>query len=136
MIMGARILIVDDNEANLELVGYLLEAGGHTVLSAEDGEQALALVRRLPRPDLVISDLRMPVMDGFELLSRIRQEATLDALPVIAVTAFSMAADRARVMHAGFDGYLSKPIVPESFLGEVEAFLRAGRRPSASPPGQ
>ncbi|ENO94855.1 polar differentiation response regulator [Thauera sp. 28] len=133
--MAARIVIVDDNEANLELVGYLLEAGGHTVLRAEDGEQALALVHQLPRPDLVISDLRMPVMDGFELLSRIRQDATLDGLPVIAVTAFSMAADRTRVMDAGFGGYLSKPIVPESFIGEVEKFLQAGRRHAGSSSG-
>lgn len=133
--MAARIVIVDDNDANLELVGYLLAAGGHMVLRAEDGAQALALVHQQPRPDLVISDLRMPVMDGFELLSRIRQDATLDALPVIAVTAFSMAADRTRVMHAGFDGYLSKPIVPETFLGEVDAFLQAGRRPAASSSG-
>jgi two-component system cell cycle response regulator DivK len=127
MSVAARILIVDDNDANLELLSYLLSAGGHTVLTAENGAQALALVNDVPAPDLVITDLRMPVMDGFELLRRIRQDARLEALPVIAVTAFSMAADRTRVMLAGFDGYLSKPIVPETFIGEVEAFLLVGR---------
>lgn len=132
MTVAARILIVDDNEANLELLGYLLAAGGHTVMTAENGAQALALIDDGPAPDLVISDLRMPVMDGFELLQRIRQDARLEALPVIAVTAFSMAADRTRVMLAGFDGYLSKPIVPETFIGEVEAFVLVGRR-AASP---
>lgn len=132
MTVAARILIVDDNEANLELLGYLLAAGGHTVMTAENGAQALVLINDGPAPDLVISDLRMPVMDGFELLQRIRQDARLEALPVIAVTAFSMAADRTRVMLAGFDGYLSKPIVPETFIGEVEAFVLVGRR-AASP---
>lgn len=132
MTVAARILIVDDNEANLELLGYLLAAGGHTVMTAENGAQALILINDGPAPDLVISDLRMPVMDGFELLQRIRQDARLEALPVIAVTAFSMAADRTRVMLAGFDGYLSKPIVPETFIGEVEAFVLVGRR-AASP---
>lgn len=133
--MAARILIVEDNEANLELLSYLLSASGHAVLKAENGEQALARLRQ-ELPDLVISDLQMPVMDGFELLRRIREDARLDALPVIAVTAFSMPTDRTRVLLAGFDGYLSKPIVPEAFVGQVEAFLQAGRggaRPRSGP---
>lgn len=133
--MGARILVVEDNAANLELVSYLLSAGGHTVLTAENGAQALALVRDVAL-DLVISDLQMPVMDGFELLRRIREDTTLAALPVIAVTAFSMAADRTRVLLAGFDGYLSKPLVPETFVSQVEAFLLAGRRAANPPSGQ
>lgn len=133
--MAARILIVEDNEANLELLSYLLSASGHAVLKAENGEQALARLRQ-ELPDLVITDLQMPVMDGFELLGSIRADARLEALAVIAVTAFSMATDRTRVLLAGFDGYLSKPIVPETFVGQVEAFLQAGRggaRPRSGP---
>ncbi len=133
--MGARILIAEDNEANLELVSYLLTAGGHTVLTAENGEQALALLGQVEL-DLVITDLQMPVMDGFELLRRIREDAALAALPVIAVTAFSMPTDRTRVLLAGFDGYLSKPIVPETFVSQVEAFLQAGRRAANPPSGE
>ncbi|MCC4114600.1 response regulator [Aromatoleum toluclasticum] len=133
--MAARILLVEDNPANLELVSYLLEAYGHSVLIAEDGRQGLELARR-EHPELILSDLRMPVMDGFEMLRHIRADATLNAVPVIAVTAFSMSGDQTRVMLAGFDGYISKPIIPETFVGEVEAYLKAGRRkagPAADP---
>ncbi|NMF89817.1 response regulator [Aromatoleum petrolei] len=126
--MAVRILLVEDNPANLELVSYLLEAAGHTVLIAEDGLQGLELARSEPPPDLIISDLRMPVMDGFEMLRHIRTDAALNDIPVIAVTAFSMSGDQTRVMLAGFDGYISKPIVPETFVSEVEAYLKAGRR--------
>ncbi|AYH44619.1 response regulator [Azoarcus sp. DN11] len=126
--MAARILLVEDNPANLELVSYLLEAAGHTVLIAEDGQQALELACREPLPELIVSDLRMPVMDGFEMLRHIRTHETLRNIPIIAVTAFSMSGDQTRVMLAGFDGYISKPIVPETFVSEVEAYLRAGRR--------
>lgn len=133
MTVAARILLVEDNPANLELVSYLLEAAGHTVLIAEDGRQGLELARREPPPDLIVSDLRMPVMDGFEMLRHIRADAALNDVPVIAVTAFSMSGDQTRVMLAGFDGYVSKPIVPETFVSEVEAYLKAGRR-KAGPP--
>ncbi|WP_211165142.1 response regulator [Aromatoleum toluolicum] len=133
MTVAARILLVEDNPANLELVSYLLEAAGHIVLIAEDGRQGLELARKEPPPDLIVSDLRMPVMDGFEMLRHIRLDVALNDVPVIAVTAFSMSGDQTRVMLAGFDGYISKPIVPETFVGEVEAYLKAGRR-KADPP--
>ena len=134
--MAARILLVEDNPANLELVSYLLEAAGHIVLIAEDGLQGLELARREPLPDLIISDLRMPVMDGFEMLRHLRAEAALNHIPVIAVTAFSMSGDQTRVMLAGFDGYISKPIVPETFVSEVEAYLKAGRRMAGPAAGE
>ena len=130
--MAARILLIEDNPANLELAKYLLEACGHTVLPAEDGREALDVLRR-ERPDIVISDLQMPIMDGYEVLAHIRGNAELDALPVIALTAFSMAGDCTKVLQAGFDGYLSKPIVPEAFVGEIEAFLKTGRRQGPLP---
>lgn len=120
--MAARILVVEDNPANLELVRYLLQHAGHTVISAADGTEGLATAQR-ERPDLVISDLQMPHMDGYELLTRLRAEPSLQETPVIAVTAFSMSGDRNKVMLAGFDGYLSKPIVPETFVAQVESWL-------------
>lgn len=133
--MAARILLVEDNPANLELVSYLLEAAGHTVLIAEDGRQGLELALSA-RPDLIVSDLRMPVMDGFEMLRHIRADAHLNDVPVIAVTAFSMSGDQTCVMLAGFDGYISKPIVPETFVSDVEAYLKAGRRKPGPPAGE
>lgn len=126
--MAARILLVEDNEANLELAKYLLEMGGHTVLTAEDGAEGLAVARR-EHPDLMISDLQMPVMDGYEFLRQVRLDASLKELPVIALTAFSMSGDRKKVLVAGFDGYLSKPIDPETFATRIESFLLGGRRP-------
>jgi two-component system, cell cycle response regulator DivK len=125
--MAARILLIEDNPANLELATYLLQTGGYEVLTAEDGEEGLALLEQ-QRPDIVVTDLQMPVLDGYEVLRRLREDPSFDAMPVIAVTAFSMSGDRAKVLSAGFDGYLSKPIVPEIFVSQIDAFLKAGRR--------
>lgn len=120
--MRARILLVEDNAANLELARYLLEMGGHTILSAEDGEGGLWVAQR-ECPDLIVTDLEMPVMDGYELLRHVRRDLTLHKTPVVALTAFSMAGDRQKVMLAGFDGYLSKPIAPETFVADIESYL-------------
>jgi two-component system, cell cycle response regulator DivK len=126
--MAARILIVEDNPVNLELVRYLLEKAGHTVLTAENGQQGLQLARQVPL-DLIISDLRMPEMDGFEFLEQLRHDEIVQGLPVVAVTAFSMTGDRDKILVAGFDGYLPKPIVPETFVQEIEAFLPQPKSP-------
>ncbi|BAL24503.1 response regulator [Azoarcus sp. KH32C] len=133
--MGARILLIEDNPANLELATYLLETGGYEVIAAEDGEEGLALLKQ-QRPDIVVTDLQMPVVDGYEVLRRLRQDASFDVVPVIAVTAFSMSGDRVKVLRAGFDGYLSKPIVPEIFVSQIDAFLKAGRRLGPLPEDQ
>lgn len=124
--MGARILLVEDNAANLELARFLLEAGGHTVLAAEDGAEALR-VASAEQPELIVTDLQMPVMDGYELLAQIRADERLRNLPVVALTAFSMADDQRKVLVAGFDGYLSKPIVPETFAAQIGDFLAGAR---------
>jgi CheY-like chemotaxis protein len=125
--MAARILVVEDHPANLELVRYLLEKAGHTVLTAEDGAQGLEIARR-ERPDLVLSDLQMPMMDGYELLARLRADPLLRTVPVIAITAYSMSGDRHKVLLAGFNGYLAKPLVPETFVAHIEACLADGAR--------
>jgi len=118
----ARIAIIEDNQANLELVKYLLECSGYAVSVARDGRQGVALVTQI-RPDLVICDLQMPALDGYEVLKLLRQDPALAQVPVIAVTAFSMPNDRQKVLTAGFDGYISKPIEPETFVSQVGAFL-------------
>lgn len=121
--MGARILIVEDNPQNLELMRYLLAAFGHEVLAAGDGVEASDLLQR-ERPDLILCDIQMPRMDGYELLAWIRARAAFNGIPVVAVTAFAMVGDREKILGAGFDGYLSKPIAPETFVGEAAAFLK------------
>ncbi|HJV28633.1 MAG TPA: response regulator [Aromatoleum sp.] len=133
--MAARVLLIEDNPANLELATYLLETGGYEVITAQDGEEGLALLKQ-QKPDIVVTDLQMPVVDGYEVLRRLRQDPALDAMPVVAVTAFSMSGDRVKVLRAGFDGYLSKPIVPEIFVSQIDAFLKAGRSSGPLPEGQ
>ena len=118
----ARFLIIEDNPANLELVRYLLEHAGHQVDGAVNGlvgvEAAAAMT-----PDLVICDLQLPLLDGYGVLRALRELPAYARLPIVAVTAFSMPDDRKNVMRAGFDGYLSKPIEPETFVAYIEAFL-------------
>ena len=120
--MGARILLIEDNPANLELALYLLQARGHTVLCATDGAMGCQLAQA-EHPDLVLSDLGMPVVDGYEVVRRLRADPACDGLAIVALTAYSMPGDHARVLSSGFDGYLSKPIDPETFGQQVEAFL-------------
>jgi two-component system cell cycle response regulator DivK len=120
--MGARILIIEDNEANLELARYLLECSGHAVTTAADGGSGLALALQL-QPDLIISDLQMPVLDGYQLLANLRGGPDGAKWMVVALTAFSMVNDRINVLDAGFNGYFSKPIEPQTFVAQIEAFL-------------
>jgi CheY-like chemotaxis protein len=118
----ARVLIVEDNRDNLELARYLLQAAGHTVLAAMNGAEGLACVRQ-EHLDLVVSDLQMPLLDGYEMLRAMRADSAIPRMPMVAVTAFSMPGDSSRALAAGFDGYLSKPIDPETFVQSIEAFL-------------
>ena len=123
----ARILLVEDNPTNLELMRYLLTHHGHEVASAHNGEDGVRLASQL-RPDIVLCDLRMPYLDGYGVLARVRADPSLDDMVVIAVTAYSMPDDRKRVAEAGFDGHLIKPIMPESVVGQIERFIATGRR--------
>ncbi|SFB92177.1 response regulator [Massilia yuzhufengensis] len=118
----ARILIIEDNPANVELMAFLLTAYGHTPISAPDGARGIAEARA-QRPDLVACDVNLPGMNGFAVLATLKAEPALAEVPVLAVTALAMAGDREKVLAAGFDGYISKPIEPESFVAELEAFL-------------
>jgi CheY-like chemotaxis protein len=125
--MAALILIVEDYPANLELAKYLIDAHGYSTLTATDGGEGIRIVRDA-RPDLVLCDLQLPILDGYGVLSKIRNDPALRGTLVVAVTAFSMPSDRSKVLSAGFDGYISKPIDPESFVQEVEALLRPDLR--------
>ncbi|MDO9596884.1 MAG: response regulator [Azoarcus sp.] len=120
--MTARILIAEDHPHSLELMRYLLQAHGYTVLTAVDGELALTLARH-ERPDLIVCDLQMPKMNGYEVAFQIKRDERLCHIPLIAVTAFSMIGDREKVLASGFDGYFSKPIEVERFVAELEQYL-------------
>lgn len=121
----SRVLVVEDKAANRDLLRYLLEAGGHEVLMAENGAEGVAAADE-SRPDLVLMDLHMPVMDGFDAVARLKDHAELCRIPVVAVTAIAMVGDREKVLAAGFDGYLTKPIEPTTFVEEIGRFLSNG----------
>lgn len=113
-------LVVEDNAVNRELVTAMLEASGYEVLQAEDGSQALAVLGTR-KPDVVLLDLQMPVMDGRETLRHIRENPNWRYLPVIACTAFAMQGNREEILDVGFDGYLAKPISRADLLQAIEA---------------
>lgn len=118
----ARALVVDDNAINLTLVSYLLQAHGVHVVAASDGLQALTLVREA-QFDAVLCDIQMPVMDGLEFARRVRQDPGLRDLPLVALTALAMVGDKERILAAGFDAYLTKPLMPATFLADLAAAL-------------
>ena len=131
--MPARILIVEDNPPNLELMSYLLTAFGHVPLSAQSGEQGLTLAHQ-EKPDLIICDIQLPGMDGYSYARQVKTQTALRAVPLVAVTALAMVGDRDRVLATGFDGYISKPIDPETFVADVETFLRPDQRSNRAAP--
>jgi CheY-like chemotaxis protein len=127
------ILIAEDNPVNRELLRELLEGRGYAVLEACDGQEALRVLEKT-LPDMLLLDLNMPVMDGFATIRKIRDNPSFARLPVLAVTAYAMRGDREKILDAGFDGYLSKPIHAAALEVELER-LRAPNRsnPSVDP---
>ncbi len=120
--MAGRVLVIEDNEANLELMIYLLRAFGHHTISAENGRKGLDLARR-ESPDVILCDIQLPDIDGFEVVRQLQKIPALRGVPRVAVTAMAMVGDRDKLLAAGFDGYIGKPIQPETLVQEVEAFL-------------
>ena len=118
----ARILVIEDNPTNLQLMVYLLKAFGHQTLEAVDGQDGLDAVNR-EAPDLIICDVHIPRLDGYEVCRRLKADPVHRKIPLIAVTALAMVGDRNSIIAAGFDGYISKPIDPETFVAEVEGYL-------------
>lgn len=126
---GSRILLIEDNAANADLISYLLSAFGHIPAVATTGEQGLALMRTA-RPDLVLCDVHLPGIDGYAVVREIKAVADWRGIPVLAVTALAMVGDRERVLAAGFDGYVAKPIDPETFIDEISPYLQVHSRAS------
>ncbi len=120
--MPARILVIDDNRTNLDLMTYLLNAFGHEATGITDPTVALEQARA-GTFDAIISDILMPEIDGFSLARTFKADPQLQSKPLIAVTALAMAGDRERVLAAGFSGYISKPIDPQTFVSQVDSFL-------------
>lgn len=119
----ARILVIEDNPDNRMLVDYLLRARGYEPSLASNGRDGLRLAE-LEDPAIILLDVRMDGMDGYEVARSIRAHETLQNATIIAVTAYAMEADRERIAAAGFDGYIQKPIEPTTFVDQVEGFIR------------
>lgn len=128
----ATILLIEDNAQNRYLTIFLLEQHGHRVVEAETGPLGLEKAAQL-QPDLILLDIQLPGMDGHAVARALKSDPALHGIPVVAVTSYAMAGDREKCLEAGAEGYIEKPIDPDSFVAEVERFLRqTGEAPCAS----
>ncbi len=120
--MSARILVVEDNDMNMQLVEYLLEEGGFDILKATSGEEALQVTSDTV-PDLILMDIHLPGMDGLSVVREMKGNGRTKDVPILALTAHAMRGDKDRFLEAGCDGYISKPIDVKTFIPSIERFL-------------
>ena len=118
----AKVLVVEDNPANMTLAVFLLQSVGHTVLSAKDAEAGLTLARE-EQPNLILMDIQLPGMDGLEATAMLKRDDLTRTIPVIALTALAMKGDEERIRAAGCDGYIAKPMSYQEFLATIAAQL-------------
>ena len=119
------ILVVEDNEKNRVLFRDILQTRGYKTLEAETGEQALVLLLK-ERPDLILMDIQLPTKDGITVTKEIKGNAATKDIPVFALTSYAMKGDRERMMEAGFNNYMSKPIKVREFLKTIDDFFQSG----------
>lgn len=117
-----KILIVEDNEINMKLIKTVLKKKGDMLLEARDGEEAIQRAVS-ERPDLVLMDIQIPKIDGLEVTRSLRKIDDLKDLPIIAITAHAMEGDKEKMLDAGCDGYIAKPINTRTLIGEIESIL-------------
>ncbi len=120
--MMARVLVIEDNPANMTLATFLLETGGHVALTATDAETGLTIARE-QQPDLILMDIQLPGMDGLQATMLLKHDPATRAIPVIALTALAMKGDEERIRAAGCDDYIAKPLSYQDFLATVAAQL-------------
>lgn len=118
-----KVLVIEDNEKNRYLISFLLKGAGYDVMEAITGEDGIGMAIR-DTPDLVLMDIQLPGIDGYETTRRIRESPVGEKIPIIALTSFAMAGDRTRALAAGCTGYIEKPINPDTILDEIQKFIR------------
>jgi two-component system, cell cycle response regulator DivK len=118
------ILLIEDNAQNRYLVTFLLEQKGYQVVSAPDGQLGIDLAKQL-MPDLILLDIQLPVVSGYAVAQALRDFPPLGNTPIIAVTSYALVGDRERCLAAGCNGYLEKPINPETFVADIETYLNS-----------
>jgi len=122
----SKVLIVEDNPANMTLATFLVETAGHIAISARDAEAGLTLARA-ERPDLILMDIQLPGMDGLEAIRQLKRDEATRAIPVIALTALAMKGDEERIRAAGCDGYIAKPLAYRDLFAILSARLPVAR---------
>jgi len=120
--MSKRILVVEDTEDNRQIIRDLLSSVGYELIEAADGAEGVALAQK-ERPDLILMDIQLPEIDGYEATRRIRAVPELAKVPIIAVTSYALSGDEAKTREAGCDGYVAKPFSPRDLLAKVRQFL-------------
>lgn len=117
------LLVIEDNAQNRYLAMFLLEQHGYQVVSAPDGQLGVETARKIA-PDLILLDIQLPTMDGYAVARALRAIPSLASTPIVAVTSYAMVGDREKCLAAGCNGYVEKPINPETFVAEIEIFLK------------
>jgi two-component system cell cycle response regulator DivK len=120
--MNLSILLIEDNEQNRYLTTFLLNKSGHKVISAIDGPTGISMALAQTF-DLILLDIQLPGMDGYEVARTLRATPSTQKIPIIAVTSYAMVGDRESILEAGCDGYLEKPIDPETFVTDITAYF-------------
>ncbi len=123
--MKRRVLVIEDNEQNLYLMNFLLTKHGFDVREARDGREGIEAARA-ERPDAILLDIQLPGMSGHDVARELRRDARLASVPIVAVTSYAMPGDREEVLAAGCTGYIEKPINPDTFVSQLEAYLVPG----------
>ena len=121
--MKPKILLIEDNDQNRYMATFLLEKHGYEIMPAVDGPTGIEMAARV-LPCLILLDIQLPMMDGYAVARELRRNPVLDGIPIVAVTSFAMMGDREKALAAGCDGYLEKPINPETFVADIEQYLR------------
>ena len=120
--MKKKILIIEDNEQNMYMLTYLLESNNYQVMQAFTGADGIRVAKE-SLPDAILLDIQLPEMDGYAVARNLRSIRELDTVPIIAVTSYAMVGDREKVMESGADGYIEKPIDPDTFIQQMETIL-------------
>jgi two-component system cell cycle response regulator DivK len=120
--MSTRILVVEDQEDNRRILRDLLTSAGYDVIYAEDGEEALIVTGR-ERPDLILMDIQLPLLDGYETTRRLKTDPVLRSIPVIAVTSYALSGDDVKAKEAGCDAYVTKPFSPRQLLQVIRKYV-------------
>jgi two-component system cell cycle response regulator DivK len=120
--MSKRILVVEDQEDNRRILRDLLTSAGYEIIQAENGQEALAAAAR-ERPDLILMDIQLPLLDGYEATRRIKADPDLRAIPIIAVTSYALSGDEGKARAAGCDAYVTKPYSPRVLLAKIREYV-------------